>query len=124
MVNAKDLRDIFEDIRKEATRRAGDALDGASVGRRDRMPGLLIFIGGLALGTLIGLVAASLATPYSGKQARAKLTEQMDRVRRQREEMVVGANGGATYSASLEPEAGRPGSQRGGRGSQRETRVA
>lgn len=98
MVNAKDLRDMFDDIAKEATKRASSALRDADIRPKDHS--FLFFCCGLALGAAAGLIAAFLATPYSGVQAREKIAEQVDKVRRQREEdeIVVGANGGSTYS--------------------------
>lgn len=97
MVSTKDLRDIFD----EATKRASDAIGDAKIpeiGRRDTTPGLLYFSLGLLFGALCGVVIAFLATPYNGEQARAKLGEQVDKMRRQREEMAT--NGGTTYGAA------------------------
>jgi hypothetical protein len=97
MVSTKDLRDMFD----EATKRASDAISDAKIpefGRRDQTPGLLYFSLGLVFGALIGLVVAFLATPYNGEEARAKLSEQVDRMKRQREEMAT--NGGTTYGTT------------------------
>ncbi len=96
MVSTKDLRDMFD----EATKRASDAIGDAKlpeIGRRDTTPGLLYFSLGLMFGALIGMVVAFLATPYNGEQARAKVTEQMEKVRRQREEMPTN---GSTYDTT------------------------
>lgn len=96
MVSTKDLRDMFD----EATKRASDAIGDAKlpeIGRRDTTPGLLYFSLGLVFGALIGMVVAFLATPYNGEQARAKVTEQVEKVRRQRDEMPTN---GATYEAT------------------------
>jgi hypothetical protein len=85
MVNTKDLRDMFDELTKQAGKRASHALDDVSIGRQSGTPGLLIFCIGLGFGALIGLVAAFLATPYNGKQVRAKITERVDELRKQRE---------------------------------------
>lgn len=109
MVSTKDLRDFFD----EATKRAGDAIGDArvpSIGRSDPTPGFLYFGLGLVFGALVGVVVAFLATPYNGEQARQKLTEQVDKVRKTREE--AGTNGstyaspttGATYGAGAAHE--------------------
>lgn len=98
MVSTKDLRDFFD----EATKRAGDAISDAKVpsavtiGRRDDTPGMLWFGVGLALGAIVGMAVAFLATPYSGEQARQKVSEQVDKVRR-RDEM---ATNGSTYAGT------------------------
>ena len=96
MVSTKDLRDMFD----EATKRATDAIGDAKIpeiGRRDPTPGLLYFTIGLLFGALAGVVIAFLATPYNGEQARAKLGEQVDRMRRPREEMPTN---GETYGTT------------------------
>jgi hypothetical protein len=107
MVSTKDLRDMFSDLTSEAGKRAGDALNKAEmpdlanlgIGRRNEPPGLLWFGIGLTLGAVIGMLAAFLATPYNGEQARRKLSEQVEKVRKSREESAVGAtNGSSTYA--------------------------
>jgi hypothetical protein len=86
MISTKDLRDIFD----EATKKAGDAISDAkmpnvSIGR-DPTPGFLYFSIGLLFGALAGVVIAFLMTPYTGEQARTKLSEQVEKVRKSREE--------------------------------------
>lgn len=106
MVNTKELREIVD----EATRRAADAMSEAKVpqvtiGRRSEN-GLAIFAAGLLLGAVAGLVLAFLVTPFSGEQARQKLGDRMDRVRRQREEAL--ANGDLPSDMTVErPQAAR-----------------
>jgi hypothetical protein len=95
MISTKDLRDIFD----EATKKASDALGDAKIpdiGRRDQTPGFLYFSIGLAFGALIGLVAAFVMTPYNGVEARQKINEQVEKIRRPREDMPT--NGGSTYT--------------------------
>lgn len=108
MVSTKDLRDIFSDLTSEAGKRAGDMMnrvdksdipDLSRIGRRNEPPGLLWFGIGLVLGAIIGMLAAFLSTPYSGEQARKKVSEQVERVRQAREDAgTVGTNGSPTYS--------------------------
>jgi hypothetical protein len=96
MTNTKDLREIFDEL----TKRAGDAIGEAKVptiGRGDPTPGILYFGIGLAFGAIAGMLIAFLATPYNGEQARQKVAEQVERVRKQREEMRT--NGGGTYAS-------------------------
>ncbi len=97
MVNTKDLREIFDDLRNEAGKRAGDAISDVNIGRHES-PGFLFFAIGLAFGTLIGVLAAFLMTPYNGEQARQKVAEQVEKVRKQREEMRT--NGEGVYTAT------------------------
>ena len=90
-INTKDLRDIFD----EAMKKAGDAIgdtkipDISEIGRRDTTPGLVYFSIGLAFGALAGVVIAFLMTPYNGREARDKLQEQVEKVRRPREEYPI-----------------------------------
>ena len=109
MVNTKDLRDIFSDLTNEAGKRAGDAInkaelpDFSNIGRRNEPPGLLWFGIGLTVGAVIGMLAAFLATPYNGEQARKKLGEQVEKVKSMREEDEISStkkstNGSSTYA--------------------------
>lgn len=98
MISTKDLRDIID----EATKRASDVISDAkvpevSIGRKNDN-GMAIFGMGLLLGAICGMVIAFLVTPYSGEQARQKLNDQVDKVRKQRDEL--GTNGGTTYTAT------------------------
>ena len=98
MVNTKDLRDIFDDLKNEAGKRAGDAMSDVSIGRRDETPGFLFFAIGLAFGTLIGVLAAFLMTPYKGEEARQKVAEQVEKIRK-RDEVGGVTNGGSVYTS-------------------------
>jgi len=112
MVSTKDLRDIFNDLTNEASKQAKDAMnkidkadlpDLSNIGRRNEPPGLLWFGIGLTLGAVIGMLAAFLSTPYNGEQARQKLSEQVEKVRKSREgdetPLSNGTNGSSTYAA-------------------------
>lgn len=108
MISTKDLRDIFSDLTSQASKQAKDVIDKAdlpdfsNIGRRNEPPGLLWFGIGLTVGAVIGMLAAFLATPYSGEQARKKLGQQVEKVRNSREgdEIPVkqGTNGSSTYA--------------------------
>jgi hypothetical protein len=108
MVSTKDLRDMFSDLTSQAGKRAGDAINKAelpdlsNIGRRNEPPGLLWFGIGLTVGAVIGLLAAFLATPYNGQQARKKLGEQVEKVRKSREDDELpaksGTNGSSRYA--------------------------
>jgi hypothetical protein len=108
MVSTKDLRDMFNDLTNEAGKQAKDAMnkaelpDFSNIGRRNDTPGLLWFGIGLTVGAVIGMLAAFLATPYNGEQARQKLSEQVEKVRgvREGDEMPAknGTNGSSTYA--------------------------
>jgi hypothetical protein len=97
MVSTKELRGIFDDMKSEATKRAAHAISDSNikVGRRGGPPGLLVLGIGLVLGAVIGMVAAILASPYSGEQARAKITERMEKMRSQHEMHEMAETNGA-----------------------------
>jgi hypothetical protein len=96
MVNTKELRDLFDDLWKQAGKRASDAMSDVTIGRRSASPGLLWLGVGLVLGAAIGMVAAILASPYSGEQARAKITERVEKMRKQHEEAETNGHPVAT----------------------------
>lgn len=85
MVSAKELREVFDDIRDDAGRRASDAIRDAmrdgklpSVRlRRDEPPAMLWLAIGLALGAFVGVVIAALVTPVRGSEARQRIGEQV-----------------------------------------------
>jgi hypothetical protein len=109
MVSTKDLRDIFNDLTTEAGKKANDALKNAEipeirVGHRNEPPGMLWLGIGLTLGAVIGMLVAFVMTPFNGEQARQKISEQVDKVRRSREEVgTYGTNGSATYASPTSP---------------------
>ena len=96
MVRTKDLRDMFE----EATKRASEALNDAKVpsvtiGRRAQPVGVLWFGLGIALGAIVGIAIGILATPMTGIEARQRLGERVDKMRKTREEI----DGEPTYAS-------------------------
>lgn len=85
----KDLKldDLVDDLRSQASKRIDDLMsDGRKQARRaggghDDTALFSAFTLGILAGAVVGAAIALLATPYSGKQARAKLSEQVDKIR-------------------------------------------
>jgi len=102
MINTKELREIFDELRNEAGKRANDVMSDVTIGRQSAVPGLLWFGVGLTLGAAIGLVAAILASPFSGEQARAKITERVEKMRKQHEESETNGHPVATPTGTYE----------------------
>jgi len=118
MVSAKDLRDLFEDIRSEAGKRASDFVSDAKmpdvnkmrddlskieIGRRDDTPGIVWLGLGLVLGAVVGIAIALITAPYPGQETRRRLGQQVDKMKRQSEDQIEqiktaksGVNGGAS----------------------------
>jgi len=102
MVSAKDLRDLFEDIRSEAGKRASDFVSDAKmpdmskmrdlskieIGRRDDTPGIVWLGLGLVLGAVVGMAIALVAAPYPGQETRRRLSQQVDKMKRQGEDQI------------------------------------
>ncbi len=98
MVSARDLREVLGDLRQQAGKRAVGVLDDVKlpeIGRRNDAPALLWLSLGLALGAMIGMLVALLATPYSGDETRRRLGQQVERMRmqREREELMRAGDG-------------------------------
>jgi hypothetical protein len=96
MISAKDLRDLFEDIRSEAGKRASDFVSEAKmpdmskieIGRRDEPPGIVWLGLGLVLGAVVGIAIALVAAPYPGQETRRRLGQQVDKMKRQGEDQI------------------------------------
>ncbi len=103
MVSAKDLRDVFEEIRSQAGKRASHFVSDASdfvsdakmpdvskieIGRRDETPGIVWLGLGLVLGAVIGMAIALIAAPYPGPETRRRLGQQVDKMKRQGEDQI------------------------------------
>jgi len=96
MISAKDLRDLFEDIRSEAGKRASDFVSEAKmpdmskieIGRRDEPPGIVWLGLGLVLGAVVGMAIALVAAPYPGQETRRRLGQQVDKMKRQGEDQI------------------------------------
>ena len=107
MVSAKDLRDVFEDIRTEASKRASDFVSDAKMPeiRRHNEPPGIVWLGlGLVLGAVVGMAIALIAAPYPGEETRRRLGQQVDKIKRQGEEQIEqlrtpAGNGGTAYTS-------------------------
>ena len=99
MVSAKDLRDLFEEIRSEAGKRASDFASDAKVrdigkmklsdfGRRSEPPGIVWLGVGLVFGAIVGVAIALIAAPFPGEETRRRLGKQVDKMKRPGEEGI------------------------------------
>jgi hypothetical protein len=97
MVSAKDLRDVFEDIRTEAGKRANDFMSDTKMPDMSKMPefkrrnepsGFVWLSLGLVLGAVVGMAIALIATPYPGQETRRRLAMQVDKIKRQGEDQI------------------------------------
>ncbi|MDP9245808.1 MAG: YtxH domain-containing protein [Chloroflexota bacterium] len=85
----KDLKldDVFDDLKSQASKRLDDMLsDGRKQVRKaggghDDTAIFSAFTVGILAGVIVGAAVALLMTPFSGQQARAKLGEQVDKIR-------------------------------------------
>ncbi|HEX6060638.1 MAG TPA: YtxH domain-containing protein [Candidatus Limnocylindria bacterium] len=85
----KDLKldDVFDDLRSQASKRIEDMLsDGRKQARKaggghDDTALFSAFTIGILAGAIVGAAIALLMTPFSGEQARAKLSERVDKIR-------------------------------------------
>ena len=108
----KDLKldDVFDDLRTQASKRLDTMLSegrkqarSAGGGHDDAMVFSAFTIGILA-GAIAGAAIALLVTPFSGKQARAKLSERVDKMRTDNLPSWGGeANGNGKSASSYEP---------------------
>jgi len=96
MVNAKDLRDMFEEIRSEAGKRASEFVNDTKksdlrlpdIGRHDHTPGIVWLGLGLVLGAVVGMAIALISAPYPGQETRKRLVQQVDKMKRQGEDQI------------------------------------
>ncbi len=102
MIRTRELRDIFDDMKSEASKGAAHAISDSNLGRPGGPPGLLMLGVGLVLGAAIGMIAAILVSPYSGEQARAKISERMEKMRLQHEQAETNGSPVATPTGTYE----------------------
>ena len=99
MVNAKDLRDVFEEIRSEAGKRASDFMNDTKIpdlskvkvsdfGRRNEPSGIVWLSLGLILGAVVGMAIALIAAPYAGEETRRRLSKQVGKMKHESEEQI------------------------------------
>lgn len=109
----KDLKldEVFDDLRGQASKRLDDMLSegrkqarGASGGHDDTAL-FSAFTLGILAGALAGAAIALLVTPFSGRQARAKLSERVEKMRSGSsvQSWSSGANGNGMATGSYEP---------------------
>jgi len=87
MGNVKDLQDVVDDLRGQATKRANELLgEGKTEVRRaigghsdGAIFGTLAL--GLVLGAIVGAAIALLFAPFTGDEARRRLGESVEKVR-------------------------------------------
>ena len=85
----KDLKleDVLADLRSQATKRIDDLIsDGRKQARKaggghDDAALFSAFTFGILAGAIVGAAIALLITPFSGRQARAKLSAHVDKIR-------------------------------------------
>ncbi|HEV8469158.1 MAG TPA: YtxH domain-containing protein [Candidatus Limnocylindria bacterium] len=111
MVRVKDLQDVVDDLKDQASKRAADLLGEGKTEVRHAFGGhsdasLLGMLGlGIVLGAIVGAALALLFTPFSGDETRRKISAQVEKVRTTEPAMTNGsprpaAVGSTPYVAS------------------------
>src|SRR5881396_1822623 len=95
MVSVKDLQDVIDDLKLQASKRASELLgDSKTEVRRvvgGHSDGTVLGMLGLGLGAIVGAALALLFTPFSGDEARRKLSERVEKVRTTEPAMTNGS---------------------------------
>ncbi|HEV2251484.1 MAG TPA: hypothetical protein VGT60_13365 [Candidatus Limnocylindria bacterium] len=110
----KDLKldDVFDDLRAQASKRIEDLLaDGRKQARKaggghDDAALFSALTLGVVVGVIVGAAIALVMTPFSGQQARAKLSERVDKLRSDNDTPTwepPSASGNGTAAGSYEP---------------------
>jgi hypothetical protein len=98
MVSVKDLQDVVDDLKGQASKRASELLGESKTEVRRAVGGhsdatvLGMFGLGLVLGAIVGAALALLFTPLSGDEARKKISEQVEKVRTNEPAMTNGSS--------------------------------
>ncbi len=102
-MNTNDVVDVLDELRAIATKRGTELLAQGRAGARramgapeQRAVGSAFFVGVL-LGAAVGAFVALLMTPMEGREARRRLSEQVDRTRERIPEMRPDGNGRSVY---------------------------
>jgi hypothetical protein len=116
----KDLKldEVFDDLRAQASKRIDVLLsDGRKQARKaggghDDTALFSAFTFGIVVGAIVGAAIALLITPFSGQQARKKLSERVDKVRSDNapswDAGVSSGNGNGKAAGSYEPTYSAP----------------
>lgn len=87
MVSVKDLQDVVDDLKGQATKRASDLLGDGRTEVRRAVGGHsdVVLFGtlalGIALGAIVGAALALLFAPVTGDEARRRIGESVEKVR-------------------------------------------
>jgi hypothetical protein len=109
----KDMKldDVLDDLRSQATKRIDDFIaEGrkqarSAGGGHDDTALFSAFTLGILAGAIVGAAIALLITPFSGQQARAKLSERVDKIRSDNVSSwdAAGTSGNGKAARSYEP---------------------
>src|SRR5438105_14861911 len=86
MVNVKDLQDVVDDLKDQASKRASELLGDSKSQVRNVVGGhsdgelIATLVLGLVLGAIIGAALSLLFAPSPGEEARRKLGENVERI--------------------------------------------
>jgi hypothetical protein len=103
-LDTNDVVELLDELRMVASKSASDLLgQGRTQARRALgVPGegavAWALIGGLMLGVIVGAAFALLWAPFTGGEARKRLSEQVERARERVPQMARGGNGRSVYS--------------------------
>ena len=104
MVSVKDLQDVVDDLKDQATKRASDLLGEGKEEMRRAVGGhsdatiVGTFALGLLLGAIVGAAVALLFAPFTGDEARRRLGESVEKAR---EPAAKGGNGATRPVSSV-----------------------
>jgi|SRR2546425_2526627 len=99
MVSMKELQGVVDDLRDSATRKASDWIGEGRGQVRDavggRSDGALfgMFAVGLIVGCLAGAAIALIVTPFSGVEARRRISEKVEKAQKERTAEMAPTNG-------------------------------